>query len=426
MKASEFKKTVLSGGYDGTLAHFYGKDKLEHERARFGDACAEFITLYGDRDVMLFSVPGRSEISGNHTDHNHGCVLAAALDLDIIAIAASTDDGIIRVKSKGFDEDTVDTANLRPEAYADYSSASIIAGICDGFKKRGLNIGGFTAYTTSDVLKGSGISSSAAFEVQICNILNNFYNGGKVDAPELAKISQYAENTFFGKPCGLMDQTACAVGGFVAIDFADPSAPVIEKLNFDLESAGYCLCIVNTGGNHADLNEDYASVPAEMKSVAALFGREVLRGTTYDELIARIPELRAKVGDRAVLRAIHFIEENDRVAAQKQALLCGDVKAFLGGVLASGDSSFKQLQNVYTVKNVNEQGLSLALAICKHLLESKGGAWRVHGGGFAGTVQAFVPLALRDDFKKAMDGVFGENACSVLNIRPEGAVELPL
>ncbi len=425
MKASEFRTFVLSGGYDKTLTHFYGESKLAHERTRFSDACAEFIELYGDCDVRLFSVPGRSEISGNHTDHNHGCVLAAALDLDIIAIAAKTDGNIIKVKSQGFDGDTVDITDLRPEAYADYSSASIIAGICDGFKKRGLKIGGFAAYTTSDVLKGSGISSSAAFEVQICNIINNFYNDGAVDAPELAKISQYAENAFFGKPCGLMDQTACAVGGFVAIDFLDPSAPIIDKLDFDLGKAGYCLCIVNTGGNHADLNDDYASVPAEMKAVAALFGKEVLRGTTYDELIARIPELRSKVGDRAVLRAIHFIEENERVAAQKQALLDGDIHAFLDGVLASGDSSFKQLQNVYTVKNVNEQGLSLALAVCKHLLSGKGGAWRVHGGGFAGTVQAFVPLALRDNFKNAMDGIFGSGACSVLNIRPEGAIELP-
>lgn len=426
MKASEFKALVLSGNYDETLIHFYGKEKLAHEKARFSEACDDFSKLYGDLDISVFSVPGRSEISGNHTDHNHGCVLAAALDLDIIAIASKNDTNTVKVKSKGFPEDVVDITVLEPSAYADYSSASIIAGICDGFKKRGQNIGGFTAYTTSDVLKGSGISSSAAFEVQICNIINHFYNDGKVDAPELAKISQYAENVFFGKPCGLMDQTACAVGGFVAIDFADPTRPIIEKLDFDLEKAGYCLCIVNTGGNHADLNEDYASVPSEMKAVAAFFGKEVLRGLTYDELLAKLPELREKLGDRAAMRAIHFIEENERVAEQKKALLNGDINSFLSGVLASGDSSFKQLQNVYTVKNVNEQGLSLALALCKHILDGKGGAWRVHGGGFAGTVQAFVPLALRDTFKKTMDGVFGNNACSILNIRPEGAIRFDI
>jgi len=424
MKASEFCALVKNGGFDSTLVRLYGNEKLAHQQARYTEAVNEFISLYGDGEIGVFSVPGRTEVSGNHTDHNQGCVLAASLDMDIIAIATKVDNAVITVKSKGFPEDKVDITNLDPEAYGNYGSAAIIAGICDGFAKRGLKYGGFTAYTTSDVLKGSGISSSAAFEVQICNILNHFYNGGVVDSPELAKISQYAENVFFGKPCGLMDQTACAVGGFVAIDFADPTAPVIEKLDFDLAKAGYCLCIVNTGGNHADLNEDYASVPAEMKSVAACFGQKVLRGLSYGDILARIPELREKVGDRAIMRALHFIEENDRVAMQKKALVEGDFPTFLSGVLASGDSSFKQLQNVFTVKNVSEQGLSLALALCKHLLGGKGGAWRVHGGGFAGTVQAFVPVSLRDEFKSVMDGAFGENACSVLNIRPEGAISL--
>jgi galactokinase len=221
-----------------------------------------------------------------------------------------------------------------------------------------------------------------------------------------------------------MDQTACAVGGFVAIDFADPSKPVIDKVDFDLGKAGYCLCIVNTGGNHADLNEDYASVPAEMKAVAAEFGKEVLRGLTYDDIMAKVPVLRAKVGDRALMRALHFVEENERVAAQKAALAKGDVEGFFNGVLASGDSSFKQLQNVYTVKNVGEQGLSLALALSKHVLDGKGGAWRVHGGGFAGTVQAFVPVALKDEYKKVMDAAFGDGACQPLNIRAEGAIKV--
>ena len=423
MKASAFSSFVTAGGFDATLIHLYGSDKLTHEKNRYAEAANEFVSLYGDLDINVFSVPGRTEVSGNHTDHNCGCVLAASLDLDIIAIAAKTEEMVIRVKSKGFPEDCVDITNLDPDAYGNYGSAAIIAGICDGFAKRGLKYGGFTAYTTSDVLKGSGISSSAAFEVQICNVINHFYNDGIVDSPELAKISQYAENVFFGKPCGLMDQTACAVGGFVAIDFADPTAPIIEKLAFDIGAAGYCLCIVNTGGNHADLNDDYASVPAEMKSVAAVFGKKVLRGITYDEVLAKIPELRETVGDRAIMRALHFIEENDRVAAQKQDLIDGNFDSFLQGVIASGDSSFKQLQNVFTVKNVSEQGLSLALALCKHVLAGKG-AWRVHGGGFAGTVQAFVPVALRDEFKAIMDGAFGENACSVLNIRPEGAIKL--
>ncbi len=424
MNAKNFVNEIKNGALDARLTQLYGVARVAEQKVRYAEAVEEFVNLYGDMDVSVFSVPGRSEISGNHTDHNYGCVLAAALDLDIIAIAAKTDDGIIRIKSKGFPEDVIDTKNLDPDAYENYGSAAIIAGICDGFAKRGLAYGGFTAYTTSDVLKGSGISSSAAFEVQVCNVMNNFYNDGKIDAPELAKISQYAENVFFGKPSGLMDQTACAVGGFVAIDFADPKAPVIEKLDFDLTKEGYCLCIVNTGGNHADLNDDYASVPAEMKAVAAKFGKEVLRGLTYDDILSKLPELRESVGDRALMRALHFVEENDRVAAQKAALKSGDVSAFLCGVLASGDSSFKQLQNVFTVKNVSEQGLSLALALCKHVLDGKGGAWRVHGGGFAGTVQAFVPVALKEEFRSVMDAAFGTGACAVLNIRAEGATRV--
>ena len=424
MKASILASEIKNGALDATLTHLYGSARLAAQKVRYEEAVNEFVSIYGDLDVNIFSTPGRTEVSGNHTDHNKGCVLAAALDLDIIAIASKTDDKVISVKSKGFDRDDVDITNLDPAAFDDYGSAALIAGICDGFGKRGLAYGGFKAYTTSDVFKGSGISSSAAFEVQICNVINHFYNDGKVDAPELAKISQYAENVFFGKPCGLMDQTACAVGGFVAIDFADPSKPVIEKVDFDLGKAGYCLCIVNTGGNHADLNEDYASVPAEMKAVAAEFGREVLRGLTYDEIMEKVPALRAKVGDRALMRALHFVEENERVAAQKAALASGDVEGFFKGVLASGDSSFKQLQNVYTVKNVSEQGLSLALALSKHVLDGNGGAWRVHGGGFAGTVQAFVPVALKDEYKRVMDAAFGAGACQPLNIRPEGAIKV--
>ena len=424
MKVTELIKNIAAGELDNRFAGLYGSDNVAAQRARYTEAAEEFKTLYGDLDVSLFSVPGRSEISGNHTDHNQGCVLAAALDLDIIAVASKTDDGIVRIKSKGFPEDVVDSSNLDPAAYENYGSASIIAGICDGFGKRGYAYGGFCAYTTSNVLKGSGISSSAAFEVQVCNVMNHFYNDGVIDAPTLAKVSQYAENTFFGKPCGLMDQTACAVGGFVAIDFADPTTPIIEKLDFSLSKAGYCLCIVNTGGNHADLNEDYASVPAEMKAVAKAFGAPVLRGLTYDDILSKLPALRETLGDRAIMRALHFIEENERVASQKAALKSGDLDGFFAGVLASGDSSFKQLQNVFTVKNVSEQGLSLALALCKHFLADKGGAWRVHGGGFAGTVQAFVPVQYKDEFKAYMDAAFGAGACAVLNIRPEGAIKV--
>ena len=277
---------------------------------------------------------------------------------------------------------------------------------------------------SSNVLKGSGISSSAAFEDMIGNIFSHLYNDGKVDNVEIAKLSQYAENKFFGKPCGLMDQVACAVGGIVAIDFADPTAPVIEKLNFDITAAGYNLCIINTGGNHADLTDDYASIPKEMKAVAAELGKTVLREVDRNDLIAAVPALRKKLGDRALLRAFHFLAENERVALQTQALREGDLDTFFANVLASGRSSFCYLQNVYTTKNVAEQGLSLALCVAESFLADKKAAWRVHGGGFAGTIQSFVPAEHAEAFRALMDSVFGEGACIILRIRAEGAIRL--
>ena len=304
------------------------------------------------------------------------------------------------------------------------TSESIIAGMCAGFVKNGHAIGGFDAYTTSNVLKGSGLSSSAAFEDMVGNILSHMYNDGKVDNVEIAMLAQYSENVFFGKPCGLMDQVACAVGGIVAIDFADPTAPIIDKVDFDLSAQGYNLCIVNTGGNHADLTDDYASVPAEMKAVAAHFGKKVLREIDKDALIREIPALREKVGDRAILRAFHFLNENERVAAQKAALLKGDLDAFFTEVIASGRSSFCYLQNVYTSKNLSEQGLSLALCLAEGYLGGKRAAWRVHGGGFAGTIQSFVPSSEVEGYRALMDSVFGEGKCIVLRIRPVGAVKV--
>ncbi|MBO7310683.1 MAG: galactokinase, partial [Clostridia bacterium] len=395
------------------------------QKQRYIEAINEFEKLYGDRDISLFSVAGRSELSGNHTDHNHGCVIAASIDLDIIAVAAKRDDSMICVKSEGFPEDRVDiSAYTTPVEDKFGTSESIIAGMCAGFVKDGYKIGGYDAYTTSNVLKGSGLSSSAAFEDMIGNILSHMYNDGKVDNVEIAKLAQYAENVFFGKPCGLMDQVACAVGGIVAIDFKDSANPIIEKQSLDISALGYNLCIVNTGGNHADLTDDYASVPAEMKSVAAHFGKKVLREVGYNELVANIPELRGKVGDRAILRALHFINENQRVAEQKAALESGNLKAFFAGVLASGKSSFCYLQNVYTSKNLSEQGLSLALCLTEDYMNDKDGAWRVHGGGFAGTIQSYVKSTDVEGYRALMDSVFGEGKCIVLRIRPVGAVKV--
>ena len=426
MKIAELKTAVLGGAYDERFAYIYGEAAVPAQKMRYAAAIDAFADLYGaDRDAALYSVAGRSELSGNHTDHNHGCVVAASIDLDIIAVAAPSEGSVIRVKSEGFPEDAVDinvfTAPLaNPKGHSD----ELIAGMAAGFRKEGYAVGGFDAYTTSNVLKGSGISSSAAFEDMIGNILNHIYNEGKISNVEIAKLSQYAENQFFGKPCGLMDQVACAAGGIVAIDFADPTKPLIDQIDFDLSAAGYNLCIINTGGNHADLTDDYASIPAEMKSVAAYFGKAVLRDTDEDAVIAAIPELRAKVGDRAVMRALHFFEENRRVAKQKQALLGGDLDAFFENVLESGRSSFCYLQNVFTTKNVNEQGVSLALCMTERLLTGKKAAWRVHGGGFAGTIQAFVPSSEVESFRTAMDAVLGEGKCMVLRIRPVGAVKI--
>ena len=426
MKTAELKQALAGTTLDSRFCEIYGSAALETQKARYLHAVEEFEKLYGaDREAALYSVAGRSELSGNHTDHNHGCVIAASIDLDIIAVASPSAGSVIRVKSEGFPEDVVDFGVYNAPNPARYEkSDSLIAGMVAGFRKEGLAVGGFDAYTTSNVLKGSGISSSAAFEDMIGNILNYVYNDGKVSNVEIAKLAQYAENRFFGKPCGLMDQMACAVGGIIAIDFRDPSAPVIEQTDFDLSAAGYNLCIVNTGGNHADLTGDYASVPAEMKSVAAYFGKEVLRDTDENAVLAAIPALREMVGDRAILRALHFFAENRRVAAQKAALKAGDLDTFLANVIASGRSSFCYLQNVYTTKNVSEQGLSLALCLAERVLSGKRAAWRVHGGGFAGTIQAFVPTEDVAEFRAVMDAAFGEGRCMVLRVRPEGALRV--
>ncbi|MBR3994557.1 MAG: galactokinase [Clostridia bacterium] len=432
MKIAEIKSAITGGQYDKAFSSLYGADFDKNAvYERYTKAVDRFVEIYGDKlsavsEVNLFSVPGRSEISGNHTDHNHGKVVAAGISLDIIAVAAKTDVPEIRIKSEGFNEDVCDitTAETVVESQK-YKAAAIVRGMCDGFTKNGFKTGGYYAYTTSSVLKGSGLSSSAAFEVMVGNILNHFYNEGVIDAVEIAKIAQYAENVHFGKPCGLMDQTACAVGSFVAIDFEDPKKPIVEKLPFDLTAHGYSLCIVNTGGNHADLNEDYASVPAEMKAVAKYFGKEVLRDVDKNEIIANIPVLRGIVGDRAIMRALHFCNENVRVGKITAALKENDITGFLKGIKESGLSSSTMLQNTYTVKNVAEQGISLALAVAGQVLDTKPGtAYRVHGGGFAGTMQAFVPNEYLDEFNTVMKSVFGEDSAYVLKVRPYGAVML--
>lgn len=423
MKASELKNKIN----DGALVK-YSKlyDSVEVQKNRFSGLIDTFISLFGNKEAELLSVPGRSEISGNHTDHNCGCVLAGAINRDVIAVAAKNSDGVIRIYSEGYEKEEILLCDCSdPEKFKKYTSASLIAGTVGGFKLYRFEVGGFDIALTSDVLKGSGISSSAAFEVMIGNALNHLYNEGTIPNTEIAKIAQYAENTYFGKPCGLMDQMACAVGGFVYIDFADSENPEVEPIDFSLDEAGYALCIVNTGGNHADLNEDYASVPREMKAVARELNRDVLCGVGEDELVANIPSLRESVGDRAVLRALHFIRENKRVRRAKAALCNKDLDEFFEAVNESGSSSFKYLQNVYTVENVSEQGLSLALALAEGYLSGEG-AFRVHGGGFAGTVQIFVKKEQVGGLVELMNAVFGKGAAMVFNVRPVGAVRLNL
>lgn len=415
-----FDITRFAKENDSTLSLIYGEKKAEMTK-RIEKTVKKFVALYGDGEVSVFSVPGRSEICGNHTDHNRGEVFAASIDLDIVAAARITNGKKIRVTSEGFSECDVDISDLTPKKSDGGTSASLIRGVSDGFLKRNYKIAPFDCYMTSNVLGGSGLSSSAAFEIMISNIQNHFANGGKIDATTLSQISQYAENVHFGKPCGLMDQMACAYGGFVHIDFADTSDPDCKNISFDIGGASYALCIVSTGGSHADLTDDYAAVPAEMKAVAAYFGKDALRSVSRDDVMKNIAPLREKVGDRAILRALHFFDENERVRQMQSALETGDVDAFLNIINASGESSAILLQNYFAPKAPAEQGITLAYAAAKELLAGKG-AVRVHGGGFAGTIQAFVPKNLLDTFVLGMESAFGRGSVSVLNVRPYGAI----
>lgn len=423
---TEIKKLLENKGLDDSFSKVYLKENFDSQYQRFLEVLEAFKELFDKdekRDVALFSAPGRTEIGGNHTDHNHGLVLAGGISLDAIAVAAKNDEGIIRIKSAGYPMDTVSCSELDVKENETGKSQSIIRGIVARFKALGYNIGGFDATTASQVLSGSGLSSSAAFEVLVCTMLNYLYNDGKVDPVEIAKISQYSENVYFGKPCGLLDQMACSVGGFVKIDFADTSKPVIEKIDFDFGKSGYSLCIVDTKGSHSDLTDEYAAVRSEMEAVASFFGKDVLREVDKKDVLANAGALAEKFGERAVLRALHFYGENEKVLLQADALSKGDFKAFMELIIASGRSSYMYNQNVYTCKAPKNQPLSLALAVSEQILSGKG-AWRVHGGGFAGTIQAFVPNDMIEEYTGAMKKIFGDDACYVLAIRPFGGVEI--
>jgi len=414
-------KTVIS-----SIKDLYPGAQAQAHRQRYNNAVAAFAEYFGSiGEHRFFSAPGRTEICGNHTDHNHGKVFAASVNLDVIAVVEQTSDNRITIKSEGFPEDSIELSSLDLVPEERNTSASLIRGVAAGFKNNGFNIGGFRAYTTSDVMKGSGLSSSAAFEVLVGTILSHLYNGGQVSAVKVAQISQYAENEYFGKPSGLMDQTASSVGGFVAIDFKDTESPIIESVPADFEKFGHALCIVDAKGDHADLTDEYASIPVEMKSIAGFFTCENLRQLSKDDIMLNINVLREKFGDRAVLRSIHFFDENDRVDKAVHALKAGNFEDFLSNVKESGDSSFKYLQNIYANSDIKHQCLSIALNVAEYSLQRKG-ACRVHGGGFAGTIQAFVPLDMLQQFKLNIERTFGSGSCHVLSIRPVGGTEVIL
>ena len=383
---------------------------------------AGFEAAFGGAPERYFSAPGRTEIGGNHTDHQRGRVLAGAVNLDTVAAVKCNGTNLIRIQSKGYPLSVVDLSEMEPVAAEINSTPALIRGVAARFAQLGCKVGGFDAYCESTVLPGSGLSSSAAFEVLVGTIINHLFFEGKVSQPEVAMIGQYAENVFFGKPCGLMDQTASAVGNLVTIDFFEAGKPVIEPVAFDFGACGHALCIIDSGADHADLTDEYAAVPGEMKAVAAFLGKEVLTEIDEAEFYAAIPAIRKACGDRAVMRAIHFYQENARVPQQVAALREGDFNKFLSLVKQSGYSSYMYLQNVIPAGYKAHQDVAVALALCEHYLCGRG-AYRVHGGGFAGTVQAFVPNDILDSFVAGIDGALGAGACHVLSIRPQGGVE---
>ena len=426
MKISYLRWLIEKGQLDARFASLYGAEAVENQRRRYIRALDRFAISYGDgredRQVRVYSVSGRSEISGNHTDHNCGMIVGCAVDLDIIAVVSVREDGIIELRSEGFEPDIVRVGE--DAEYPRFSSASLIAGISAFIGERGYTVGGFDAYTTSSVSKGSGISSSAAFEDMVGTIINDIFCNGELSPLDIALISQRAEREYFGKACGLMDQAVCAVGGLVSIDMADESRPEVKRLCPDLSGLGLCMCLTNTGGSHEDLSDEYSAIPAEMRSVAEHFGQRVLRGLSAERIIAAIPELRREVGDRAVLRALHFVRENDRVVQVCRALSSNDTEAFLAAITASGRSSAQLLQNVIPPASAGEQGIALALALSEELLRGKRAAWRVHGGGFAGTVQAFMSPEDAEEYRAGMDAAFGSGACRIMRVRGEGACRM--
>lgn len=423
----EYRKKIEDGCLDNSFAALYWADaaSVQAQKTRYLHALEEFEKVYGEgRSVEIYSAPGRTEIGGNHTDHNNGIVMAAAVNLDIIAVVSKNSENIVRVKSEGFkNADEIDLTELSVQPGEFGRSSALIRGVAARIKALNGNIGGFDAYTTSNVLRGSGLSSSAAFEVAMGAVFNGEYNGFSFTPVQIAQISQYAENVFFGKPSGLMDQTASSVGSAITIDFKNPEAPIVEEVAFNLGAYGRSLCITDTKGSHADLTDDYAAIRSEMESVAAFFGKKVLREVNEAEFFASVAAVREKTGDRAVLRAIHFFADSHRAVALRDAIKAGDIVRFEKLILEGGHSSFEYNQNAYSIKNAKEQGVAVGLALSQHVLQNEG-AFRLQGGGFAGTIQAFVPNAKLQEYINTMEMAFGKGSCYVLAVRSYGAVKV--
>ena len=421
-----WKQELSDGVHAARLASLYccAPAETASKAARYAAVLDGLEKTFGSHaEAGLYSAPGRTEIGGNHTDHQHGRVLAGSVNIDMIAAAAPNDKNQLRVQSEGYDLCIIDLNDLEARKEEENTTASLLRGECAAFTQRGAKLAGLDVYISSNVPKGSGVSSSAAFEVLIGVILNDCFMTEKVSPIAIAQIGQWAENVYFGKPCGLMDQMASSVGNIITIDFASPAKPVVEPVAVDFSKAGLALCILDSGADHADLTDEYAAIPAECRAVAAVCGGEVLRDVPFETFFAKLPECRRQCGDRAVLRAFHVYADNDRVAKQVAALHDGDFGTFLSLVNESGCSSWEYLQNVIPAGYKEHQEVGVTIAAAKHLLGDKG-AVRVHGGGFAGTVQAFVPVEMLDEFKAGMEAILGEGRCHVLSIRPEGGAVL--
>ena len=417
MKIQETLQLLESGKSNALMAELYGKNHVEENISRYQELVKGYENLFGDQDVLLFTSPGRTEISGNHTDHNHGKVLAGSINLDCVGVAAKNNSKEVRIVSETYHQDfTIDLDDLTPSPKK-AGTVDLTKGLLKGFLEAGHAIGGFNAYITSNVISAAGVSSSASYEMLLCAMINTFFNEGKLDAVDYAHIGKYSENHYWDKASGLLDQMACAVGGLITIDFKNPAVPAVEKISFDFAGAGHSLIIVQTGKGHADLSADYSSVPNEMKKVAQFFGKEVLADVEEADVIARINEVREFAGDRSVMRAFHFFEENKKVEAEVAALKAGDFHAFLENITASGNSSWKWLQNCYTTASVQEQGISIALALTEMFIaEKKKGACRIHGGGFAGVIMAMLPNELVDEYISFIEKAMGEESAYRMKI----------